>query len=77
MNRQSDGTSFHMENFKRRSRYTLVFVLLILAFGLITVLNINTGNVHISLSEIVNILLKKPLTPRNTASSGRSVFPGS
>ena len=39
MNRQSDGTSFHMENFKRRSRYTLVFVLLILAFGLITVLN--------------------------------------
>ena len=59
MNRQSDGTSFHMENFKRRSRYTLVFVLLILAFGLITVLNINTGNVHISLSEIVNILLKK------------------
>ena len=50
MNRQSDGTSFHMENFKRRSRYTLVFVLLILAFGLITVLNINTGNVHISLS---------------------------
>ena len=59
MNRQSDGTSFHMENFKKRSRYTLVFVLLILAFGLITVLNINTGNVHISLSEIVNILLKK------------------
>ena len=59
MNRQSDGTSFHMENFKRRSRYTLVFVLLILAFGLITVLNINTGNVHISLSEIIDILLKK------------------
>ena len=59
MNRQSDGTSFHMENFKRRSRYTLVFVLLILAFGLITVLNINTGNVHISLSEIVNILFSK------------------
>ena len=59
MSNQSDGTSFHMENFKRRSRYTLVFVLLILAFGLITVLNINTGNVHISLSEIIDILLKK------------------
>ena len=59
MSNQSAGTSFHMENFKRRSRYTLVFVLLILAFGLITVLNINTGNVHISLSEIIDILLKK------------------
>ena len=48
-----------MENFKRRSRYAMVFILLILAFGLITVLNINTGNVHISLSEIIDILLKK------------------
>ena len=37
----------------------MVFILLILAFGLITVLNINTGNVHISLSEIIDILLKK------------------
>ena len=59
MSNQSAGTSFHMENFKRRSRYAMVFILLILAFGLITVLNINTGNVHISLSEIIDILLKK------------------
>ena len=59
MSKQPGGTSFHMENFKRRSRYALVFILLILAFGLITVLNINTGNVHISLSEIIDILLKK------------------
>lgn len=59
MSKQPGGTSFHMENFKRRSRYALVFILLILAFGLITVLNINTGNVHISLSEILDILLKK------------------
>ncbi len=35
------------------------FILLILAFCVITVLNINTGNVHISLSEIADILLKK------------------
>ena len=63
MSNQSAGTSFHMENFKRRSRYAMVFILLILAFGLITVLNINTGNVHISLSEIVNILLKKATDP--------------
>ena len=59
MSNQSAGTSFHMENFKRRSRYAMFFILLILAFGLITVLNINTGNVHISLSEIIDILLKK------------------
>ena len=59
MSNQSAGTSFHMENFKRRSRYAMVFILLILAFGLITVLNINTGNVHISLSEIFDILMKK------------------
>ena len=40
--------------------FIVVFIiLLILAFGLITVLNINTGNVHISLSEIIDILLKK------------------
>ena len=42
MSNQSAGTSFHMENFKRRSRYAMVFILLILAFGLITVLNINS-----------------------------------
>ena len=51
--------SFHMENFRRRSRYAAVFLVLILAFAAITVLNINTGNVHISLSEIADILLKK------------------
>ena len=59
MTTQSESSSFHMENFKRRTRYTIVFLLLILAFALITVLNINSGNVHISQSEIVDILLKK------------------
>ncbi len=38
----------------------MVFILLILAFWPDhIVLNINTGNVHISLSEIIDILLKK------------------
>ena len=59
MSNQSAGTSFHMENFKRRSRYAMVFILLILTFGLITVLNINTGNVHISLPEILKILARR------------------
>ena len=36
--------SFHMENFRRRSRYAAVFLVLILAFAAITVLNINSGD---------------------------------
>lgn len=50
---------FHMENFKRRSRYTLVFVILIAAFFAITVLNINTGTTNISVSKIIDILFKR------------------
>ncbi|MCD2492255.1 iron ABC transporter permease [Lacrimispora sp. NSJ-141] len=45
-----------MENFKRRSRYILVFAVLLAAFLAITVLNINTGNVDISVPEILRIL---------------------
>ena len=50
--------NFHMENFKRRSRYVLVFAVLTAAFLAITVLNINTGNVDISVSEILRIIFK-------------------
>ena len=60
MKRKNDTTpvqtGFHMENFKRRTRYTAVFVGLIAAFFLIVALNINTGSVEISLSEIFRIL---------------------
>ena len=45
--------NFHMENFKRRSRYVLVFAILTAAFLAITVLNINTGNVDISVPEMI------------------------
>ena len=48
--------SYRQENFLRRSRYTLVFVLLGIAFVLITIININSGNVHIPVSRIFNIL---------------------
>ncbi len=44
------------ENRKRRLRYTTVFVLLAAAFLFIVVLNINTGNVNISVPEIVKII---------------------
>lgn len=48
--------SFHSENFRRRSRYIFVFLLLICAFFAITILNINTGSVHIPVPKILHIL---------------------
>ncbi len=44
------------ESRKRRLRYTAVFVLLAAAFLFIVVLNINTGNVKISVPDIVRII---------------------
>ena len=51
--------SFHEENFRRRSRFTLVFILLALAFCVIIVLNINTGNVNIPLGRILKIIFTR------------------
>lgn len=53
---KSSTNEFRYENFKRRSRYALVFIMLALAFCVITVVNINTGNVQISLPQILRIL---------------------
>ena len=47
---------FHAENFRRRSRCILVFVILLIAFAVITVVNINSGNVHISVGEIARAI---------------------
>ena len=41
---------------KRQIRYSLVFGILILAFAVIVVLNINTGNVQISIPDILKII---------------------
>ena len=49
-------TSFHGENIRRRSRYIAVFSGLVIAFAVTVVLNINTGNVHISIPKILRIL---------------------
>lgn len=57
-NRAAAPSGFHMENFRRRSRYTAVFAALSIAFAIIVVLNVNTGSVDISISEIFNILFK-------------------
>ena len=52
---KQEQLSFHTENFRKRSRYTFVFVCMIAAFFVITVLNINTGNVHISVPKILRV----------------------
>lgn len=54
-----EQTSFHQENFRRRTRYTAVFLILAAVFCVVTVLNINTGNVHIPVTKILRILFLK------------------
>lgn len=54
-----EQTSFHQENFRRRTRYTAVFLILAAVFCVVTVLNINTGNIHISVPKILRILFLK------------------
>lgn len=51
-----ENHSFQIENLKRRSRYTMVFITMAILFFIIVVLNINTGNVHISVAKILKIL---------------------
>ena len=57
--KQTESVSFHSENFRRRSRYTVVFLGLLAAFFVIIVLNINTGNVYISVPKILRILFMR------------------
>ena len=54
---QSEG--FHTELHRRRMRCALVFLLLAGAFAVITVLNINTGSVHLSAGEIAKAIFSK------------------
>lgn len=54
-----EQTSFHQENFRRRTRYTAVFLILAAIFCVVTVLNINTGKVHIPVPKILRILFLK------------------
>ncbi len=60
----SSGTSaFHQENLGRRARCITVFVILAIAFLIIIILNINTGNVHISVPRILDILFTRSGNP--------------
>lgn len=58
-NAAGNRSDFHMENFKRRSRYTVVFLVMAAALLFVTVLNINTGTTDISVREIIDILFRK------------------
>ena len=51
--------NYHMENLKRRMRYLMVFTVLIAAFAVITVININSGNVEISMPDILRIIFMR------------------
>ncbi|MBO4359783.1 MAG: iron ABC transporter permease [Eubacteriaceae bacterium] len=56
-------SAFQKENIKRRARYVMVFVLLIAALFAICILNINTGNVDMSVSRIIEILFERSGDP--------------
>ena len=47
---------YHAENFRRRTRCAIVFAIMIAAFAVVIVININSGNVHISVSEIAKAI---------------------
>lgn len=47
---------FKSANIRRRARYTMVFIVLAVAFIVITILNINIGNVHIPVNRILGVL---------------------
>ena len=50
-------------NLRRRTRYTLVFLVLAIAFCAIIVLNINVGSVPIPIGEIARILFRRSGDP--------------
>ena len=47
---------FHAENFRRRSRYMFVFLLMLIAFVIISIVNITSGNVHLSVGDIARAI---------------------
>ena len=69
------GQAGMKNNWKRNTRYMGVFAVLAAVFCMIVVLNINTGNVQISVPEILRILfLEKRNTGADRILSGKSVF---
>ena len=55
--------SFRAISLRRRARYTFVFACMLIALVVVTILNINTGNVHISPGEVLAVLLGQGSDP--------------
>ncbi len=53
---EQKSIGFHAENFRRKSRYAMVFIVLIALALLVMIININTGNVDISVGRILKIV---------------------
>ena len=58
-----EPSSFHALNFKRRVRYAIVFAGMFVALAVVVVLNVNTGNVHITPGEVLQVLLGQGQDP--------------
>ena len=56
---QNTPTDYHRENAIRRTRWIMVFAILAVLFLVIIILNVNTGNVDISVGPIQIILFTK------------------
>ena len=50
---------YHAENFRRRTRCVIVFAVMIAAFAVTIVININSGNVHIGVGEIAKAIFMR------------------
>ena len=50
---------YHAENFRRRTRCVIVFGVMIAAFAVTIVININSGNVHIGVGEIAKAIFMR------------------
>ena len=53
------GSSYHAENAWRKTRYLIVFAILIIAFLVIIILNINTGNVKIPVVNMIRVIFAR------------------
>ena len=52
----TNKNNFHTENQQKRVRYALVFAFLLIALFMMTLINIKSGNVDISMSKIVKVI---------------------
>ncbi len=54
--KQPTLTGYHEANFRRRTRCVIVFAVMIAAFAVTIVVNINSGNVHIGVGDIARAI---------------------